>query len=170
MERTGLPTWPHSASSSALAHTPFLVGVSIGDRHAGPKDTLANVRETGAFCVNVVTEPQLEAMNVTSGEYGTQIDEFEVAELRMAVADLVDAPYVDDCPAVIACRLFKEVDLGSAPNTLIIGEAVGIRLSTHLTTVGDTHFVDPDGLRPVGRLSGMSYGLLGEIVHLERPR
>ena len=84
-------------------------------------------------------------MNVTSGEYGTQIDEFEVAELRMAVADLVDAPYVDDCPAVIACRLFKEVDLGSAPNTLIIGEAVGIRLSTHLTTVGDTHFVDPDG-------------------------
>src|SRR3954463_16618920 len=66
---------------AALSATPFLVGVSIGHRRGIPKDTLANVRESGAFCVNLATEARLSALNETSGEYPPGVDEFALAGL-----------------------------------------------------------------------------------------
>jgi flavin reductase (DIM6/NTAB) family NADH-FMN oxidoreductase RutF len=92
---------------AALSATPFLVGVSVGSRAGAPKDTLRNVRETGAFCVNIATGPQLEQMNETSGEYGPEVDEFAHAGIALAESEVVWAPFVADCPAVLECRLFK---------------------------------------------------------------
>ena len=43
------------------------------------KDTLSNVRSSGVFTINLVTEELAEAMNLTSGEYLPDVDEFEVA-------------------------------------------------------------------------------------------
>ena len=154
---------------AALAASPMLVGVSIGHRQGAPKDSLANIRETGSFCVNVVTESQLEAMNASSGEHPPTVDEFEVAGLQAEEAELVDAPYVAGCPAVLECRLFKEVELGAAPNSLIIGEVVGVRLYPHLEPLPGSLRVDPETLRPVGRLGGDLYLLPREIASIPRP-
>ncbi|UCC73568.1 MAG: flavin reductase family protein [Gemmatimonadota bacterium] len=155
---------------AALADTPMLVGVSIGRRDGEPKDTLRNIRDTGAFCVNVVTEPQLVAMNESSGDYPPDVDEFEVAGLPMERASLVAAPYVGDCPAVLECRLFREVELGSAANRLILGEALAVRLRPELRRVPGTCHVDVESLKPVGRLFGDSYTLLRDIRSIPRPR
>lgn len=154
---------------AALSPTPMLVGVSIGHRAGVPKDSLRNIRETGAFCVNVVTEGQLREMNETSGEWGPEVDEFERAGLPVAEAESVRAPYVASCPAVLECRLFREVELEGAANTLVIGEVLRVRLSEALETVPGTRFVDTGSLRPVGRLWGELYGLLGETPGLPRP-
>lgn len=154
---------------AALSAAPMLVGVSIGHRRGAPKDSLRNVRETGAFCVNVVTEGLLGAMNASSGDHPPEVDEFEVAGLRAAEAALVAAPYVAECPAVLECRLFREVDLGAAPNSLVIGEVVGVRLSPGLALVPGGLRVDPASLRPVGRLGGDLYFLPREIASLPRP-
>ena len=107
----------------ALSASPVLVGVSIGQRGTAQKDTLVNIRAKGAFCVNFVSRPFLKAMNDTSGNFPPDVDEFEVAGLNRGIAHLVDAPFVDGVPVVMECRVYKEVDLGSAPNTLVIGEA-----------------------------------------------
>src|SRR5574337_2056419 len=56
----------------ALCGTPPLVTISIGRRKGAPKDTLANIQETGEFVINMVTEAVAEQMNVTSGEYGAE--------------------------------------------------------------------------------------------------
>ena len=40
-----------------------------------------NIRATGEFVVNVVTFAVAEAMNLTSGEYDSSVDEFEIAKL-----------------------------------------------------------------------------------------
>ncbi len=154
---------------AALSASPFLVGVSVGHRGGVPKDTLRNVRATGAFCVNVVGEAWLRAMNDTSGEYPPEVDEFERAGVEPAWAESVDAPYVAGCPAVLECRLFREVELGEAPNTLLIGEALRVRLSEELRTAPGTLFVDTESLRPVARLWGDLYSLVGETPSLPRP-
>lgn len=154
---------------AAVAATPFLVSVSIGSRGGVEKDTLRNIRATGAFCVNVATEPQLEAMNDTAGEYGPEVDEFAHAGLAAAQAESVDAPYVADCPAVLECRLFKVVELEGAPNTLVIGEVLRVRLSDAVPLVPGTLFADTAALRPVGRLWGDLYALVGEMPALRRP-
>jgi flavin reductase (DIM6/NTAB) family NADH-FMN oxidoreductase RutF len=154
---------------SAISATPFLVTVSIGSRGGEPKDTLRNIRETGVFCINVVSEPQLAQMNATSGEYAPEVDEFERAGLAPAQAESVDAPYVADCPAVLECRLFKEVELEGSANTLVIGEVLRVRLADGVATVADTFFVDSAALRPVARLWGDAYATLGTIPVLGRP-
>ena len=155
---------------AALSATPMYVGVSVGHRRAGPKDTLANVRTTRAFCVNVVTEQHLEAMNATSAEYPPEVDEFEAAGLVPAEADHVYAPYVADCPAVLECVLLKEVELEGAPNTLLIAEVMAVRLAPELAGALGARLVPPELLRPVGRLGSADYALPGEIRHLPRPR
>ncbi len=153
----------------ALSVTPMLVGVSIGHRRSGLKDTLVNLRSRGAFCVNVVSEDLLEAMNATSAEVDADVDEFELAGLTAVSSDRVDAPYVEGGPAILECEVRQEVDLGGAPNTLVIGEVVGVRVDASLPFEDDTLTVSPESLRPVGRLAGASYALPGVVKRIPRP-
>lgn len=155
---------------NALSASPILVGASIGERAGRAKDTLTNIRASGEFAVNLVSERHLEAMVRTSGDWPPDVDEFDEAGLMGDEATAVDAPYVADAAAVLECRLFREVELGDAPNTLVIGEVLGIRLSPDLSVDPDTLHVDPESLRPVGRLGLDEYTLLGELRRVPRPR
>ncbi len=155
---------------AAVSATPFLVSVSIGSRGGVEKDTLQNIRRTGAFCVNLATEPELARMNETSGEYGPEVDEFERAGIAAADAELVDAPYVADCPGVLECRLFEVVELEGSPNTLVIGEVVRVRLSDEIPLAPGTLFAATAALRPVARLWGDLYATIGDTPALPRPR
>jgi flavin reductase (DIM6/NTAB) family NADH-FMN oxidoreductase RutF len=154
---------------AAVAATPFLVSVSIGSRGGVEKDTLRNIRQTRAFCVNLATEPQLVALNETAGEYGPDVDEFERAGLLPADAESVDAPYVADCPAVLECRLFQAIDLEGSPNTLVLGEVLRVRLSDAVPLAPGTLCADTAALRPVGRLWGDLYATIGDMPALKRP-
>jgi flavin reductase (DIM6/NTAB) family NADH-FMN oxidoreductase RutF len=165
----GVPNLAPFSYFAALAGTPMLIGVSIGVRRGTPKDTLRNIRETGSFCVNVVTEELLIAMNESAGEHPPEVDEFELAGLAVAEASRVDAPCVAGCPAVFECRLFREVELGEAPNVLIIGEVLAVRLQPPLRFLPGTRLVDPETLRPVSRLGGDLYARMGELLVLPRP-
>jgi flavin reductase (DIM6/NTAB) family NADH-FMN oxidoreductase RutF len=154
---------------AAVSATPFLVSVSIGSRRGVEKDTLRNIRRTGAFCVNLATEPQLAAMNETAGEYGPEVDEFARAGLESADADSVDAPYVADCPAVMECRLFKTVELEGSTNALVIGEVLRVRLSDAIPLAPGTLCAETAALRPIGRLWGDLYATIGDMPALKRP-
>lgn len=155
---------------AALAADPITVGVSIGHRGDEPKDSLVNIRETGVFCTNMVTERHLEAMNRTAGDYPAGVSEFEAAGIPRAEAVEIEAPYVGDCPVVMECRLFKEVDLEGPPNALIIGRAVAVHLSPEVQRLEHDDFYDVDSLKPVGRLWAGYYTLVEEIFRTDRPR
>lgn len=165
----GTPNLAPYSFFAAVAATPMLVAVSIGHRRTGPKDTLENLRARGAFCVNVVTDRHLEAMNASSGDYPPEVDEFAVVGLELAEAETVDAPYVADCPGVLECAVRQEVALEGAASTLVIAEVLGIRLDPALDRVEGTASVDPRSLRPVGRLWGGAYALPGDVRVLPRP-
>jgi len=165
----GQPNLAPFSYFSALAATPFLVGVSIGHRRGEPKDSLRNILETHGFCVNVASESQIAAMNHTAGEYAPEIDEFAHAGVPLAWAESVDAPYVANAPAVLECRLFKTVELEGAPNTLVIGQVMRVRIAQGVPLVGETMFVDTAALAPVARLWGDLYALIGETPSAPRP-
>lgn len=154
---------------AAISVAPMLVSVSIGRRRDRLKDSITNIRARGAFCVNVVTEDLLLAMNETSASVDPEVDEFELASLERAESDRVDAPFVADCPAILECEVRQEVDLGGAPNALVIAEVVGVRLSSELDFEEDTMIVRPESLKPVGRLGGASYAVVREVERVLRP-
>jgi len=159
---------------AALSSSPLQVGVSVGhrrDKDGGrvPKDTLRNLREHGAFAVHVVTEPFLEAMNATSADLPATESEFAGSGLEVGPGRVVDAPTVVGAPVVLECRVRQEVALGAAPNTLVVGEVVHLRVSEEMSFAPGTHRVDPEALQPVGRLGGADYTLLGPLRTLPRP-
>ncbi|MDA0330204.1 MAG: flavin reductase family protein [Gemmatimonadetes bacterium] len=154
---------------NAISVSPMLVAVSIGHLRDGFKDTLVNLRARGAFCVNVVSEDLLVPMNESSANVGPEVDEFVLAGLSQSTSDRVDAPFVAECAAVLECRVQQEVDLRGAPNTLVIGEVVGIRLAEELHFEEGTMLVIPEQLRPLGRLGGSAYAIPGVVRRVPRP-
>ncbi len=53
------------------------------------KDTLNNIRETKEFVVNIVSEEIAGQMNLCSGDYAPDIDEFNVSGLTPLASELV---------------------------------------------------------------------------------
>lgn len=165
----GVPNLAPYSFFSAVSATPMIVTVSMGRRKGRPKDSLRNVVDRRAFCVNVVTEGHLEAMNLTSAGFEPHVDEFEQAGLALADDAAVDAPYVAGAAAVLECELLDAMELPESSNTLVLGRVVGVRLAEDVELVGETLYADTRSLAPVARLWGGTYGLLGEILHVPRP-
>ena len=150
---------------NAIASAPPLVGIAILDRQDDPKDTLRNIRATGEFVANLVSEPMLNAMVRTAGDWPADVSEFEIAGLTAAPSQKVKAPSVAESPVHLECTLYKEIELGSS--SLLVGEVVLLRVKDDVMTEGR---VDPMKLQAVGRLGGELYSLMREVVKVSRPR
>lgn len=153
---------------NVVAGTPPTVLFSPGRRNGEPKDTLHNVVATGEFTINLVDEALAEAMNLTSGEYGPEVDEFELAGLTTVPGEVVRAPLVMASPANLECRVTRTVDLGDPPsNTVVFGNIERIHVRADLL---DGTRVDPLGLRAVGRMAGAGYTRTADgYFEMQRP-
>ena len=148
-----------------ITNRPPLVGISINLRGGEHKDTLRNIRETGDFVVNAVSEPLLERVVKASGDWPREVDEFQLTGLTPVDSDLVQSPRVGESPASLECRLHRVVELGDAFFT--VGEIVRAHVAEDVLTDGR---VDIAKLRPVGRLGGDGYSIVRDVVHHARPR
>jgi flavin reductase (DIM6/NTAB) family NADH-FMN oxidoreductase RutF len=107
---------------NAVAGDPPTVMFSVGERQGTPKDTLRNVRETGAFVLNIVDETLAEKMNATSGEYTYDVDEFERAGLTPLASTMVKPPRVAEAAITMECRATQIVPVQDTHYTLILGQ------------------------------------------------
>ena len=135
------------------------------------KDSIANIRATGEFACNIVSQALREAMNLSSGTYQPEVDEFELAGLTKAPGKTISAPHVAEAPAVLECRLVKIVDdLPSwrehAFNIMVIGEVVGVHIDDAIVKDGR---VDVLGYNPVARMGYMDYTTVTDIWAMKRP-
>jgi flavin reductase (DIM6/NTAB) family NADH-FMN oxidoreductase RutF len=133
-----------------------------------PKDTLRNIRETEEFVINVVTYGLLEPMNLTSGEYGATVNEFELAKLTPAPSKIVHPPRVGESPVSFECKLYQILEFSSAPasGALVIGEIVALHID-------DAHLkdgrIDRNSLDLLGRMGGIQYTRTRDRIELARP-
>ena len=135
------------------------------------KDSIANIRETGEFACNIVSQALKDAMNLSSGTYQPEVDEFELAGLTKAPGKAISAPHVAEAPAVLECKLVKIVDdLPSwrehAFNIMVIGEVVGVHIDDAIVKDGR---VDVLGYRPGGRTGYIDYTTVSGIWAMKRP-
>ena len=132
------------------------------------KDTLVNVKATGEFVVNMVSEEIAEQMNLCSGEYPAGVDEFQVSGLTPVASDVVKPPYVLESHFNMECRLVQTVEVSTLPmgGTLIIGEVVRFHIDGEIVA---NFRVDPDKLRAVGRMGGNEYTRTRDRFQMVRP-
>ena len=141
----------------------------IRETDAGEKDTLRNIRATGEFVVNIVTETLAEAMNITSTEFPSPIDEFEAAGLTAAPSVVVKAPRVAESPVHLECRVAHLLEIGDQPGaaTLVVGRVVHLHVDPSVLLGEDK--IDLAKLRPIGRLSGAAYCRVTDVFEMKRP-
>lgn len=158
---------PYSFFNMVTGWPPTVI-FSPGAHKGRTKDSLANVRETGVFTVNVVAENLAERMNATSASVGPEVDEFELAGVTPIMGDLVEAPMVAEAPASMECRATNFVAVGREPrgSVVVFGEVVRFHARPGLL---DGTRVDLDVLAPVGRLSGPGYTRTRDRFDMIRP-
>jgi flavin reductase (DIM6/NTAB) family NADH-FMN oxidoreductase RutF len=157
---------------SVVSSRPPIVAFTAGVRSTdlGQKDTLRNIRATGEFVVNIVTEPLAEAMNLTSTEFPPGVDEFQAAGLTAVPSTAVAPPRVAESPIHFECRLHQIVDVGPEPGggALILGQVVHIHVDPSVLLGEDK--IDIGKLRPIGRLAGADYCRTADVFQMVRPR
>jgi flavin reductase (DIM6/NTAB) family NADH-FMN oxidoreductase RutF len=160
---------PFSFFNAFSFHPHPTLGIGPGARNGIDKDTLANIRATGEFVVNLVSGELAETANHCSAELAGDIDEWDLAGVRSVPSEVVAPERVAGAPAAFECRVLQIVDLGDVErrsNSLVIGHALRIHVANEAL----------DGLRPlpevldlVGRLGGDEWTTTRDRFTLRRP-
>lgn len=154
---------------NAVAYAPpqvmFASTATKPDRD-GTKDSVGNIRETGVFCVNIVEYAMRDVMNVTSGTYPRDTDEFTAAGIERSHCDTIACSRVTQAPANLECRLTRIVELPGEANFAVFGEVTGIHMRDNCLVEG--HF-DVTRFQPLARLGYRDYARVTDLFSLRRP-
>lgn len=128
------------------------------------KDSIANVRETREFVVNIVSGHLAQAMRTTSAVFPAGEDEFEWAGMEAASSLRVRPPRVLGAKVALECRLRQLLEMGEG--TMAFGDVLHVHVDRSVWRDGR---VDSELLAPVARLSGMSYATIEHVYRLDIP-
>ena len=154
---------------NAVAYTPpQVIFASTGhkDDRDGTKDTMAQVRESGVFCVNLASDALREVMNESSANLPAGVDEFQAAGIARAECQMIDCPRVADAPAALECRLVQIVPLLGSSNLMAIGEVVGVHIRDEFMIDGR---FDLARVRPLARLGYRDFAVVDTLFEMPRP-
>lgn len=150
----GVNAAPFSAYNY-LCTDPPIIGVGVQDRPGGgmvPKDTARNIRRTGEFVVNVVTEDIAEKMNICAVDFPAGTSEVQIAGFTTTASAVVKTPRLAEAHAALECREYTTMEIGRS--RIILGRVVSIYV--------EDRFVDPKGpyikadeLHAMGRMNGL---------------
>lgn len=153
-----------SANPPVICFCPMIRG---GERPK--KDTLVNIEATGEFVVNIVSEDFAAQMNLCSGEYPPEVNEFEVSGLTPVPSELVRPPRVAESRVNMECRLHQVVHVSSnfLGGSLVMGEV--LRFHVRDSMVNQICEIDPDQLNAIGRMAGPTYVRTKDRFDMIRP-
>jgi flavin reductase (DIM6/NTAB) family NADH-FMN oxidoreductase RutF len=159
-----------SSNPPVVCFSPALKGVSVdGKTIVYPKDSLANVRETEEFVVNIVSYKLAKQMNQCSAEYGRGVSEFEKTGLTPVSSAMVKPPRVGEALISMECRLRQIINFGDHPGAgnLILGDVLCFNIDDKV--IDARQHVNIEALDPIGRLAGNDYCRVSDIFALDRP-
>jgi flavin reductase (DIM6/NTAB) family NADH-FMN oxidoreductase RutF len=154
---------------NAVAYVPpqvMFASTSTKPDREGTKDSVANIRETGVFCVNIVEFAARDAMNMSSGPWPREVDEFDRAGIAREECRMIAASRVAAAPAALECRMTQIVTLEGVANFLVLGEVVGVHLREDCLVEG---VFDITRFRPLARCGYRDYAVVEEVFSLKRP-
>ncbi|MDG0990102.1 MAG: flavin reductase family protein [Yoonia sp.] len=154
---------------NAVAYEPpqvMFASTSAKPDRGDTKDSVANIRDTGVFAINIVSFALRDAMNATSGPWGREVDEFEHAGLDKAACDTINCARVAASPATLECKLTQIVQLPGVANFAVFGEVTGVHMRDDCMTDG---LFDVRTFSPLSRLGYRDYATVTDPFSLNRP-
>jgi flavin reductase (DIM6/NTAB) family NADH-FMN oxidoreductase RutF len=153
-----------------LCTDPPIVGIGVTnrpDQPAVPKDTARNIRRTGEFVVNIVTEDIAEKMNICATDFPPEMSEVELAGFTTTPSLKVKPPRLAQAHAAMECREHTTLEIGRS--RIILGRVVAFFV--------EDQFVDPEGpyikaaeLHSIGRMNGLGNYVRTRDAFINIPR
>jgi flavin reductase (DIM6/NTAB) family NADH-FMN oxidoreductase RutF len=137
----GKPNVMTAAWGGICCSTPPCVAVSLR------KATYSyhNIVHRKAFTISVPSERYVKDADYFGIASGKTEDKFAASKLTAVRSHLVDAPYVQEFPLVLECRLLHTFELGL--HTQFVGEILDVKVDE--TALGETGSPDLEKLRPM---------------------
>lgn len=154
---------------NAVAYVPpqvMFASTSTKPDRGDTKDSVANIRETGVFCVNIVSYAMKDVMNQTSGAWDKETDEFTLAGIDRSPCETIACSRVTAAPANLECKLTQIVPLAGEANFAVFGEVVGVHVQDDYLVDG---MFDITKYQPLARLGYKDYARVTELFSLNRP-
>ena len=155
VDETGVLNAAPFSAYNYLCTNPPIIGVGVTnrpDQQFVPKDMARNIRRTGEFVVNVVTEDIAEKMNLCATDFPREMSEVELAGFTTAPSQKVKPPRLAEAHAALECREYTTMEIGRS--RIILGLVVAVYV--------EDRYVDPAGpyiqaeeLHAIGRMNGL---------------
>ena len=144
---------PFSFFNAVSGHPP-VVAIGIGGRGPGDvKDTGGNIRRTGEFVVNLVSDALAEKMNITAIDFEKSVNELAEAGLTTAPSTKVRPPRIAESPVALECERLVIVDVG-IDRSVVLGRVLAIHIADDCVLDASRCYVDTPKLDLVGRMHG----------------
>ena len=160
--------------TQVINHDPplFIVGFSGGMDNA--KDSLRNLVDSQECTINIVSEHFIEAANATSIDAPYGVSEWALTGLHPAPCKDVKCSRVKESVFSVEGRLVdtKEFESRAIPGkkTGVMAVVEGVRFWVREDAIDQTRsLIDPNVLKPMARLGGISYASVHEGLEIPRP-
>lgn len=129
------------------------VGMSL--REGDAKDSLANIRASGEFVVNMVPADLAEAMNTTAVPFPRGVNELEKAQLRTERSTKVKPPRIQGSPAALECVLRQVLPVDTTA-TILVAHVVALHVREEAVLNAQRGHLDAARLDLIGRMESPS--------------
>ena len=151
---------------NCLSSDPAIVALGIEYSPSGhSKDTVANIRATECFTVNVVSGALMDQMNICAVPFDAGIDEITEAGLTIAPGVAVRSGRIAEAPAALECRLHSFLNIGES-REIVLGEVVYAHFHENAIDT-EKLYVDATALDAIGRMGGHGYATTRDYFELK---
>jgi flavin reductase (DIM6/NTAB) family NADH-FMN oxidoreductase RutF len=90
------------------------------------RNTYDNIKKTGFYTINSVSESIIEDAHHTSAKYAPGISEFDKTDLSEEYKDNFYAPYITESPLKIGLKFLEEYHIKANGTILVLGEVTDL--------------------------------------------
>ena len=145
---------PFSFITPVSSSPPLVLFAAAPQRH-----TLANVRETGEFVLNIVPEHLLDSLWVCSKAFPKGVNEIRESGLTERKSTIVKVPGIEECVGWIECQVELEKEAGD--HILVVGKVVNAECKDEFSKQGQ---FDVSAAKPVMHISGRRFAIAGRTL------
>ena len=150
-DQDGKPNLMNAAWGGICCSQPPCVAVSLR------KATYSynGIVERKAFTVGIACQSKMAEADFCGIASGRDVNKFAATGLTPVRSDLVDAPYADEFPVVLECRLLHTIEIGL--HTQFIGEIIDVK--------GSEDVFDDNGHLDIMKIQPLIYDTSGKGYH-----
>jgi flavin reductase (DIM6/NTAB) family NADH-FMN oxidoreductase RutF len=167
-DKDGKPNAMNAAWGGISCSVPPCISISLREATY----THGNIINKKAFTVNIPSENYVKESDYFGIASGRHEDKFNATGLTPLKSEMVDAPYIEEFPLVLECKLIHTVELGL--HTHFTGEILDVKVDENLMKNGnpDIEQIKPFLFDPsfrayysIGKRLGKAFSVGKDIKH-----